>query len=537
WTNTALLAKTFGKHSFDLLLGHEEQTSEGDQFGLTRTDQSDPYYTNLQGGFGNVAVSNTDNQKYYNYLVSSFSRFQYNYDSKYFLSANFRRDEASVLGLNNKTGDFWGFSAAWELSKEDFWENAGLNSVFNTFKLRSSYGKVGNLSGIGDYASLSTYSANLYGGLPGLYYSSAGNMDLQWETSKKMDLGINFSMFNYRFTADLSYYKNNIDGLIFGVPMPSSAGLPGATQNSILANVGSMYNKGLELALNAALIQKTNLSWNSAFNISYNKNEITALAPGVTSLIFNDVGGSSGQVSISMPGSPVGMIYAIRTEGVDAATGRRIFLDGKGRKVYYEQVPATGHFQWEYEDGTRANSVTTTDDGVAYKNTNPKFYGGFSNSFRFKNFDLDAMITYQWGGNMYFATQASLMDYRFQNNSVKILDRWQKPGDITDVPKVQDGDITSWGYSIPITANVYSSDFIRLKNVTLGYALPKTLMEKAKIESARVYVSGQNLAIITKYPGSDPEVTSTGNATATQGFDKNMTPNAMTFTLGVQIGF
>jgi TonB-linked SusC/RagA family outer membrane protein len=537
WTNTATFAKNFGDHSLDLLLGQEQQTSQGDQFGLNRTNQSDPYYTNLQGGFGNVTVSNTANQKYYNYLSSLFSRFQYNYSGKYFASANFRRDESSVLGLNNKRGDFWGFSGAWEIARENFWQGSGLNSIFNSFKLRASYGKVGNLSGIGDFASLSTYSANLYGGLPGLYYSAAGNKDLQWETSKKTDLGINFSMFNYRLTADISYYKNNIDGLIFGVPTPSSAGLPGAVQNSVLANVGSMYNKGIEVSLNGAIIQKDNFSWNSSFNISYNKNEITSLAPGVTSLLFNDVGGSSGQVSISLPGYPVGMIYAIRTEGVDPATGRRVFLDGDGRKVLYQQVPAAGRSQWEYEDGTLPRSVTTSEDGVIYKNTNPKFYGGLSNTFRYKGFDLDAMITFQTGGNMYFATQASLMDYRFQNNSVKVLDRWQKPGDITDVPRVQDGDITSWGYSIPITANVYSSDFVRLKNLTLGYAFGKSITNKLKIESARIYLSGQNLAILTDYPGSDPEVTSTGNTSATQGFDKNMTPNARTFTLGVQVGF
>jgi TonB-linked SusC/RagA family outer membrane protein len=537
WTNTANLAHQFGSHSLDLLLGQEQQTSNGDQFGLNRTNQSDPYYTNLQGGFGNVTVSNTANQQFYSYLSSLFTRLQYNYSGKYFLTGNFRRDESSVLGLKNKQGDFWGFSGAWELAKEEFWTSSSLSKAFNSFKLRASYGKVGNLSGIGDYASLSTYSANLYGGLPGLYYSAAGNPDLRWETSKKTDLGINFSMLNYRLTADISYYKNNIDGLIFGVPTPSSAGLPGAVENSVLANVGSMYNKGVELSLNGSIIQGGNFSWNSSFNISYNKNEITSLAPGVTSLLFNDVGGSSGQVSISLPGYPVGMIYAIRTAGVDAATGRRVFLDGQGKKILYQQVPSSGRFQWEYEDGTQARSVTTADDGVVYKNTNPKFYGGLSNTFRYKGFDLDAMLTFQTGGNMYYATQASLMDYRFQNNSVKVLNRWQKPGDVTEVPRVQDGDITSWGYSIPITANVYSSDFIRLKNLTLGYAIPKSITNKLKVENARFYASGQNLAILTKYPGSDPEVTSTGNTSATQGFDKNMTPNARTFTLGVQVGF
>lgn len=537
WTNTATLSRSIKNHSFDLLLGTEQQTTNGDKFGLTRSNQSDPYYTDIQGGFSNVAISNTSNQKSYNYLTSLFSRLQYNFDKRFYVTANFRSDESSVLGLSNKRGDFWGFSGAWELSQEEFWKKSSLLKVFNVFKFRSSYGKVGNLSGIGDYASLSTYSANLYGGLSGLYYSAAGNEDLKWETSKKTDIGINFSILNYRLSVDLSYYKNNIDGLIFGVPVPSSAGLPGSTQNSVLANVGSMYNKGLEASINGVIVRKEDFTWNSSLNLSYNKNEITSLAPGVKSLLFNDVGGSSGQVSISLPGSPVGMIYAIRTDGVDAATGRRIFIDGRDRKVFYQQVPKAGSYQWEYADGTRAPAVNTTDDGVIYKNTNPKFYGGLSNTFRYKEFDLEAMITFQTGGNMYYATQSSLMDYRFQNNSVNVLGRWQKPGDITDIPRVQDGDITSWGYSVPITANVYKSDFIRLKNVALGYAVPKNLMNRIKVESARVYLSGQNLWLLTTYPGSDPEVTSTGNSSATQGFDKNMTPNARTFIIGLQIGF
>ena len=535
WTNTVTLTRDFGDHGLDLLLGYEQSEFNGNQFGLTRTGQSDPYYTNVQGGFANVAISNTSNAVYYNFLASTFSRLQYNFQKKYFLTASVRRDEASVLGANNKSGDFWGFSGAWQINKENFWENSALSNVFNFMKLSSSYGKVGNIGGVGDYASLSTYSATLYGGIAGLYYSGAGNPDLKWETSKKLDIGLNFSVLDYRLSADISYYKNNIDGLIFSVPVPSSVGLPGNTNNSVLSNVGSMFNKGWEIGLNGLVIKKENFTWNSSLNLSFNKNEVTALAPGVSQLLIE---AGAGIASISLPGYPVGMIYAIRTAGVDPATGRRIFLNGKGKKVFYQQVvPTSGGFQWEYEDGTIATPVSTTNDGVITNSPHPKMYGGFSNSFNYGRFDLGTMLTYQWGGYMYYATQASMLDMRFQNNSTKVLDRWQKPGDITDVPRVQDGDITSWGYSTPLTANIYKSDFIRLKNLTLGYKIPQSVLDRIKINSIRLYASGQNLAIITPYPGADPEVTSTGNATATQGFDKNMTPNARTYTVGLQITF
>ncbi len=534
WTNTVTLTRDFGDHGADLLVGYEQSEFNGNQFGLTRTGQSDPFYTNIQGGFANVAISNTSNAVYYNFLASTFSRLQYSYQKKYFLTASVRRDEASVLGANNKSGDFWGFSGAWQINREKFWENSALSKVFNFLKLSSSYGKVGNIGGVGDFASLSTYSATLYGGIAGLYYSGAGNPDLKWETSKKLDIGLNFSVLDYRLSADISYYKNNIDGLIFSVPVPSSVGLPGNTNNSVLSNVGSMYNKGWEIGLNGVFIRKDNFTWNSSLNISFNENQVTALAPGVSQLLIE---AGAGIASISLPGYPVGMIYAIRTAGVDPATGRRIFLNGEGKKVLYQQVAPSGGFQWEYEDGSIATPVSTTKDGVITNSPHPKMYGGFSNSFNYGRFDLGTMITYQYGGYMYFATQASMLDMRFQNNSTKVLDRWQKPGDITDVPRVQDGDITSWGYSTPLTANIYKSDFIRLKNLTLGYRIPQTVLDRIKINSIRLYASGQNLAIITPYPGADPEVTSTGNATATQGFDKNMTPNARTYTVGLQITF
>ncbi|MEO5997067.1 MAG: SusC/RagA family TonB-linked outer membrane protein [Chitinophagaceae bacterium] len=537
WTNTATINKVIGEHSVNLLLGEEEQRTRGNQFGLNRTSQSDPFYTNIQGGFGTVVISNTANQVYNQYLFSLFSRLQYNYKRKYLLSANLRQDESSVLGKNNKKGVFWGFSGGWEITQEDFWHAASLDNIFSSFKIRASYGKVGNLAGIGDFASLSTYSANLYGGQAGLYYSAAGNPELKWETSKKTDFGLNFGLFKDRITGEISYYKNDIDGLIFAVPTPASAGLPGSTQNSVLANVGSMFNKGLEIGLNASPVVNKNFSWNTSLNLSLNQNKIKSLSPTVSNLLINGLGGSSDLVSISLPGYSVGMIYAIPTAGVDPASGRRVFINSAGRKVLYQQVPPAGRSQWEYEDGTKANAVTTTADGVVYKKTNSTAYGGFINTFHYNNFDLDVLVTYQFGGYMYYGTQGTLMDGRFANNSTIILARWQKPGDITDIPRVQDGDFTSWGYSLPITANVYSSDYIRLKNVTVSYNLPAPLIQKMQISGIKIYASGQNLAMHTNYPGADPEVTTTGNGTATQGFDRNMMPNARIFTVGIKVGF
>ena len=536
-TNTLTADKSFNDHSFNLLLGQEVQSKTGDQFGLIRSNQSDPFYSNIQGGFSTIAISNTANQVYYKYFNSLFSRLQYNYKRKYFLTGSIRNDESSLLGKNNKSGLFYSYSGAWDLTNEEFFKNSEFGKVFETFRLRSSYGKVGNLSGIGDYASLTNYSANLYGGLPGLYFSTAGNQNLAWETSKKFDAGLSFSVLKGRLSLDVSYYKNNIDGLIFGVPTPASSGLPGTTVNSVLSNVGSMYNKGVEVSLNVIPVQTKDFTWTSNFNFSSNENMVTSLSPTVPNILYGNVGGSTDCVSITLPGYSVGMIYAIRTFGVDVLTGRRIFLDGSGKKVLYEQVPVYGKNQWEYEDGSKAPAIATATDAVVYKNTTPKIYGGFTNTFNYKRISLNTLFTYQLGGYMYYGTQGTLMDARFANNSTKILNRWRKPGDMTDVPKVQDGDFTSWGYSLPLTCNVYSSDYIRLKNVTLSYMLPEKWLKKAQISDASIFVSGQNLLLFTPYPGADPEVTSVDNSSATQGFDRNMMPNAKIYSVGLKVNF
>lgn len=532
WTNTISIDKNFGDHSLSVLLGEEEQKTDGSQFGLQRTGQTDPLYSNIQGGWQNVFDWNTDNAVFDNYLFSLFGRLQYNYQQKYFFTANMRRDEYSALGINNKKGNFWGLSAGWEITKEKFWKDYALDDIFSAFKIRASYGKVGNIGGLGDFAAINTYSATLYGGQPGLVYSSTGNPDLEWETSKKTEIGLNFGLFKNRLTAELAYYHNDIDGLIFGVPLPPSAGIPNTTNNTVLQNVGTMYNRGVEFSVGGTPILNDDFSWNSSLNISTNKNEVTSLADGVPSIITG--------YSITLPGNPVGMINAVRTAGIDAASGRRIFLDQSGRKVYYQHVVSAtspAAYKWAYEDGSQAPPITPANDAVPFKNTTPKVYGGFNNSFQYKGFELDILMTYQMGGNLYNGTQATMRDQRFWNNSTDVLRRWQNPGDITDIARIVNGDNVSMGNTMAIDANISSSDFLRLKNVMLSYTIPKNLVSKIGLSNIKVYASGQNLALWTKYSGMDPEVTTNSNNPMTQGIDRNQAPNARTITLGVKASF
>ena len=531
WTNTAQFDYTFAtKHSVSLLGGTEQQKTNSSGFGVNRTIISDPFFTNIQGGFGNVALAGTAGNIGENFLTSLFGRLNYNFDRKYFISGNIRKDEASQLGANNKAGTFWGISGGWEITRENFWTSAKLDKIFSSFKLKGSYGRLGNISGLSNFGSLSTYSAGLYATGSALSFSNAGNSNLKWETSTKTDFGINFGILKDKLTAEIAYYKNDIDGLILFVTQPPSAGLP----NSIATNVGTMYNKGLELTLNATPITKKDFSWTSSFNISYNKNEVTSLAPGLPSLVTSTSGLES--VSITQPGYSIGTLYVTRTAGIDAATGRRIFVNAAGKNVYFQHVAPAGQFRFSYADGTVAPSVSSAD-AVPYLNTNPQYQGGFENTFRYKNFELSALFTYQLGFYMYYGSRAGLHDQRFWNNESDILNRWQKAGDNAAFPKVINGDNISNGSSFPLDINVFKGDFVKLRSITLGYSVSKSILDKIKFSSMRFYVSGNNLAIFTKYPGPDPESSSNGNGTTNQGVDRNQAPNARTITVGLNIGF
>lgn len=527
WTNTLQLDYVFAaKHTVGLLAGIEDQRTTLEGFGLNRTTVSDPVFTNIQGGWtvnnpSNLAIGD-------NYLYSQFGRLNYDFDKKYYISANVRQDEYSGLGKNERKGTFYGASVGWEITKEQLWADAGIDKIFSSFKIRGSHGKVGNISGINNYESYTTYGSGLYGGLGTLNFNRSGNPDLTWETSKKTDVGISFGILNDRITGEFSYYKNDIDGLILDVTQVPSAGLP----NALRQNVGSMYNKGYEIAINAEVLNIKDFNWSSYFNVSLNKNEVTSLAPGLPFIIVTSPAGAATNeaVSITVPGKSIGSLYLIPTRGVDPATGRMIFVNAAGENVYYSHPNG-----WKYADGSNAPAISSTDRRVQ-KNTIPKAIGGFENTFRYKGFELNVLMTYQLGFYVYYGTEAGLRDQRFWNNEKAVLRAWTKPGDITDIPKSVFGDNYSNGSAIPLDVHMYKGDFLKLKNVTLAYNLPKSILDKASLSSARFYISGQNLYMWTKYPGPDPETSTNGNGTANQGIDRNQVANSRTITVGLKLG-
>ena len=530
WTNTANYEVTLKeKYNIGLLAGVEEQRSTDTWWSGSKTNVADPYFKVYQGtwvtaGMGGGGIGE-------NYYISYFGRVNFNFNKKYYLDGSFRRDGFSGLAKGNKFGDFFGASAMWNVSKEQFINDA-IGSLFSDIRLKASFGRVGNISAVGDFGSLFLYGAGVYGPVPTLTFSQAGNENLKWETSDKYDLGLSFSILKDKIQAELNYFYNNINGLVLGVPQSPSKGIPG---NSISANVGSMFNKGFELTLTSFNVAAAKFSWTTTFNFSTLKNEVTALAPGVTELL--GVTGGLETTSKTVIGEPIGNILAVETRGVDAETGRRIYVNNAGKEVlfYFENSSAT---RWQYRDGSGpAPAIGTASDAKVMGSPLPKYYGGLDNTFTFLDFDFSLGLTYALGFDLYNGSKSGLRDQRWWNNSVEVYETaWEKAGDVTNIPKPIMNDNISNGSSFPISENIERGDYVKVRNLSLGYTFKK-LPAVTNIERIRLYAQIFNAFVLTNYTGSDPEVSTNGNANLTPGIDRNTAPQARTYTMGVSINF
>jgi TonB-dependent starch-binding outer membrane protein SusC len=305
-------------------------------------------------------------------------------------------------------------------------------------------------------------------------------------------------------------------------------GIPG---NTIEANAASMYNRGMEFSLTAKVINNANFSWTSTLNVTTLKNKVTALGPGVPEIVGTT---QLERTNITRVGSPIGSFFLIKTNGVDAATGRRIFVDGQGREVLFD-FSATNRYT--YRDGSVAPAIDLSRDGYIAGNPHPKVFGGFNNTINIMDFDFTVDAIYSFGNKVYFGSRAGLLDQRFWNSTTDVLKRWQKPGDVTDIPRIVYNDNISNGSAAPIDANLGSGSFVKFRSISLGYSVAKNLLGKINLSQARVYAQVQNAFMITKYKGSDPEISVNGNNALTPGVDRNTIGQARTFTLGLNVSF
>lgn len=531
WTNTANYNLTLMERmNIGLLAGLEYQRTVGKSWNAAKQSVSDPFFTTFAGAWSeNRGIPGGGYGE--NFYASYFGRANVNWDRKYYLEGSFRRDAYSGLSRDNKWGNFGGVSFMWNISNEDFIASSSLNNIFSDIRLKLSYGRVGNMFGIGNYSSLFLYSSSLYASEPTLYFSQAGNADLKWETSDKYDVGLSFGLLNDRLQADINYFYNDVDNLILNVPQSPSKGIPG---NSIPANVGSMYNTGLEFSLTSYNITSTNFSWTTNFNISYVRNEVTELAPGVDE-IRSTTGGLE-TTNITVVGKPVGMLLAVETRGVDPQTGRRIYVNAEGKEVLYRHEEAN---RWVYRsDGAVAPAVNTAKDGVPWASPLPKFYGGLDNNLEFKGFDVALNLTYSFGFYVYSGSKAGTRDQRWWNNSVEVYETaWKKPGDITNIPKPIMNDNVSNGSAFVITENIEKGDYLKVRSLSAGYSFRNIMPGVLNIERLRVYGQVFNAFLFTKYSGSDPEVSTNTDSNLAPGIDRNTAPQARTYTFGINVSF
>ncbi|WP_414000284.1 SusC/RagA family TonB-linked outer membrane protein [Flavobacterium sp. W1B] len=515
------------KHNLSSLLGTERQYSRIDAWGAARKTVTDPFFNEYQGGYSTIVPSG--NLLVENYLESYFGRINYDYDKKYYLSINARRDGYSAFAPGNKWGNFYGGSLGWSLSEEGFFKNSAISNVVNQFKLRASYGLVGNNQGIASYASSSFFDAGLNGTNATLFYAQAGNKNLSWETSKKTDLGVNFGMFDDRITGEVGYYKNNIDGLILNVPQASSTGIP---NSAILTNIGSMNNRGIEVTLNAKILTESSFKWNSSINVTTQKNRVTALDSNGSDII---VATALENTNIIRVGESIGDFYIVKTGGVNPQNGRRIFYYGDGTAVQYDHSAPVASRWTKVSDGSVTRAANQAADAVVIGSALPKYFGGFSNTFTYKGFDLNVLLYFSGGNYVYNGTKAGLHDMRVWNNSADVLNHWKNPGDVSAIPRIVFGDNISNGSSMPISDNLEKGDFVKVRNIAFGYSLPKDLVDRMKFTNLRFYLSVQNAFTFTNYSGYDPEISTNGNSNGSPSVDRNSAPMARTFSFGLNL--
>ncbi|WP_116107365.1 SusC/RagA family TonB-linked outer membrane protein [Lewinella sp. IMCC34191] len=406
----------------------------------------------------------------YNFM-SYFARAQYVLNSRYFIKGSIRSDGSSRFGADRRFGTFPAGSVGWIVSEESFLKG---NRTLSFLKARVSYGLLGN-SEIGNFPSRNLFGTTSYNQRPGIEPIQPGNSTLTWETTKQLDLGLEFSLFDSRLSGEIDYYRKLTDGLLFSTPLPGSSGA-----TSINQNVGELENTGVELILNGDIVNSGGVRWNASFNIARNNVEIISLPNDNMDIV---VAGNN----INRAGEPVLAHYLPEYAGVDPANGDALYyINGDG-----EDARETTN------DPNAANRIVAGQPfpDVTAGLTNTVAYGGITLTFTFQG---------EWGTSLYNAGgrfQSANARF-FDNQTVDQLDRWQNPGDITDVPQAR--LFTSNGTAAS-TRYLEKADFIRLRNITLSYDLPRDWMERIGLTNTQLYLSGLNLLTFTDYSGYDPE--------------------------------
>ncbi len=497
--------KQLGNHNIDVLVGHESFDYEENELTGSRSQLIAAGISDLVNFTTTTNLNSvTDTRSVEGY----FSRLNYDYGDKCFLSASVRRDGSSRFAKDNRWGTFYSLGGAWRLDQENFLRGI---SWLDNLKLRASYGQTGN-EDIGTFYAWQILYLLGPGvnnaGEPGLIQDRApGNPDLQWETNTSFDVALEFGVFNRRISGTLEFFNRQSTDLLFEVPLPSSTGL-----NSQFANIGTMFNRGIELELNLVPVRTKDFEWVISANVTTLTNRITKMPESSPEII-------QGTQKLS-EGSSIYDYWLREWVGVNRADGSTEY-----RAIAFN--PANSRITETGDTLTsNVNNARFHYNGSAI----PDFSGGFSSSFSYKGLTLSALMVYQVGGLVYDAAYQSLMGAGGYGSAkhIDILNRWQNPGDITEVPRLDNGRTAD--FNANSDRWLIDGTSISLRNITLAYALPASVLSKVRMSNVQIVLSGENLAIWTKRSGMNPQRSFTGVTSNEYSF-------ARTFAAGLSLTF
>ncbi|WP_400193818.1 SusC/RagA family TonB-linked outer membrane protein [Hymenobacter sp. B81] len=527
WQNYANYDKTFGEnHTVSLTVGIESQEWQEKQIYTVAADFADPKYKDILDGLFTSELSGGGTQ-FGQGFASTFGRASYTFSNKYYANFSLRRDGSSIFGSNNQYGVFPAGSIGWRISEEGFMQGINSAARISDLKLRASYGLVGNSAGIGSYASRTLIGGGQYADANGFSITQVGNSGLEWESSKKLDIGLDASFFDDRIGLVVDYFNTDISGLLLAAPTLRTTGIP---NSSINRNVGSMTNNGLEVSLNTVNVRMDNgFQWTSNINASWIKNEVTSLATP------NDIISGTQRASV---GKPLGVYFLPQWAGVNPANGNAQFYDKDGNIKQYDAAYTTlataTQGRWLNANGEPTTAIGAADFKYQDKGGYPTWFGGFDNTFSFKGIELGVFLQYSGGNMILNQTRQGLMTTFLNNNLAEIKERWTTPGQQTNVQKLVLRDNQSTQSS---TRWLEKGDFLRMRQISLGYNLPQSVLTRVNLSNVRIYGLVQNAFVITGYTGTDPEVNSNRNNTNIgYGVDNRSVPQPRSFTFGVNIG-
>lgn len=486
------------RHRVGVIVGNTIQTTS-----LENTYARGTNFPNNQFKLLSAAANQTVSETWgKNNLVSFFSRVNYGFDDKYFFEASIRADGSSKFSPGHRWGYFPAAGLGWIISKENFLSD---NDVISHLKLRASYGLAGNQNGINDFAYRGLWRAGAgypdsgTAELPGTVPQQLSNPDLSWEKTSQFNVGVDVELFHNRLGLEINAYRKYTTDALLEIPVPAYSGF-----STYLTNFGEISNRGLELTINSTNISAGNFRWKTSFNIARNVNRIEVLPNPITYERFSRI----------EEGVALYSYWLYNVQGVDPQTGDLII-----------------------EDVTKDGEITT-DDRKVVGDAWPDFFGGISNTFSYKNFDLNVAFTfsygnYLWNHNRALSEHGGRLD-QSRALSASQLRRWQQPGDHTDVPR-----LTLENYSRQEVSRFFEdASFLRLRSLTLGYSLPTPMLRKLRLERVRAYVTGTNLLLFTKYTGADPETRiERGQNQNIQGYDFASPPTPRSIQLGLNVTF